>query len=249
VSRLTVLTQNLWGAFPKRDERLATFAERLAALRPEVVALQEVHAEGPSRTQAHELAAKVQGYRTFFAPARMRTDGTAEGIAILARHDARAHAPRALTLDPSDRFEGENQRIVLAVTLEHPEGPIDVFATHLSLSRRARTRTARELLDFVAEVRAASESIAAVLLGDLNATEGEPAVAQIEAEWIDVWRAAHGSARGGTWPAFLPLRRIDYVFAQPGERLRVERCERLPYAGSDHLGVLAELSVQVSGGP
>ncbi len=243
MSALTVLTQNLWGAFPMREERLALFAERVAELRPELVALQEVHADGPTSSQAHALAAQVGGYRAHYAPARVRSDGSAEGVALLVRRDARAHEPRALTLDPSDRFEGQNQRIVLAVTVDHDEGPLDVFVTHLSLSRRARTRTARELLEFVREVREASRSVGAVLAGDLNASPDEPAVELLERDWVDAWRAARGDARGATWPALLPFRRIDYLFAQPSEVVRVEACRRLPYAGSDHLGLLAELRI------
>lgn len=246
VSILTILTQNLWGGFPLREERLSVFAARLAELRPELVALQEVHADGPSSTQAHALAARVDGYRVHYAPAKVRPDGSAEGVALLVRRDARAHEPRALTLDRSDRFEAENQRIVLAATVDHPEGPIDVFVTHLSLSRKARTRTARELLEFVRETRARSRSVGAVLAGDLNASPDEPAVSLLEREWVDAWRAARGEARGPTWPALLPFRRIDYVFAQPSESFRVEACRRLSYAGSDHLGVLAELRLHAA---
>lgn len=245
MSALTVYTQNIWGGVARWPARRELLATRLDALRPEVVALQEVHAASGEleASQAHELAARVGGYKVFFAPGRRAVSGVCEGVALLVRRDARGHDPLALTLDPSDRFEGANQRVVVAATVEHPEGPVDVFATHLSLSRNSRTRTARELLDFAKSVRERSGSIAAVVMGDLNASPDEPAVEAIESEWFDVWRA-RGDAktnRGGTWPAVLPFRRLDYVFAQPSTRVTVGECRRVPYSGSDHLGVYAQL--------
>jgi endonuclease/exonuclease/phosphatase family metal-dependent hydrolase len=177
-----------------------------------------------------------------YAPARDKGSGAAEGVALMFRRDAKSHPPRMLTLDPSDRFEGKNQRVVLAATLEHPEGPVDVLCTHLSLSRVARTRTAKELIDFAHELRGQTKSVAAILLGDLNAEAGEPAVAEIEREWMDAWRTTRGDHRGGTWPALLPFRRLDYVFVQG--LANVETCRRIPYSGSDHLGLFARVHLQ-----
>lgn len=237
MSALTVLTQNVWGGFPRWRERSRLLRERIAALQPEVVGLQEVHKEN-GHTQADEIA--PEGYRVFFAAGRKYGEAS-EGIALLVHCDAQAHEPCALTLDPSDRFEGQNQRMVLAVTIERPEGPIDVFVTHLSLSRRARTRTAAELVAFVERVHNDSHSVASVLCGDLNADPREPAVELLEQQWTDAWRAARGGARGGTWPAMLPFRRLDYVFTRGA--IAVAGCKRVPYSGSDHLGVLARLQV------
>lgn len=236
MSTLTVLTQNIWGGFPRWQHRMPLLRDRLAALLPEVVGLQEVHTED-GRSQAHEIAPK--GYRVYFAPGR-RYGLAAEGIALLVRGDARAHEPRALTLDSSDRFEGRNQRVVLAITIDHREGPIDVFVTHLSLSRTARTRTAAELIEFVDEVHTATRSIASVVMGDLNAEPSEPAVELLQTKLTDAWRATRGEQRGGTWPAVLPFRRLDYVFTRGA--VKVEGCKRIPYSGSDHLGLLARLS-------
>jgi endonuclease/exonuclease/phosphatase family metal-dependent hydrolase len=239
-----VLTQNIWGGFSRWRERCELLADRIAALAPEVVGLQEVHGTADD-SQAHELAERVNGYTVHFAPARTYDDRS-EGIALLVRHDATAHDPLALTLDPSDPYEGSNQRVVLAATIDHPEGPVDVFVTHLSLSRRARTRTASELIDFVNEVQQKSGSIAAVLAADLNADPREHAVELLESQWTDAWRVTRGRELGGTWPAILPFRRLDYVFVRG--HARVENCRRIPYSGSDHLGLLARVRlVRASG--
>jgi endonuclease/exonuclease/phosphatase family metal-dependent hydrolase len=238
MSTLTVLTQNIWGGFPRWRERCELLADRLAKLAPEVACMQEVHGTADD-SQAHEIAERVGGYTVHFAPARTYED-RAEGLALLVRHDANVHDPLALTLDPSDRFEGRNQRMVLAATIDHPEGPVDVFVTHLSLSRHARTRTAAELLTFVRELHERTGSIAAVVGGDLNADPTEEAVEVLEAQLTDAWRAAHGTDRGGTWPAIFPFRRIDYVFVR-GDAASVESCRRVPYSGSDHLGLMARI--------
>lgn len=244
MSTLTVLTQNIWGGFPRWRERCELLADRIAALAPEVVGLQEVHGTVDD-SQAHELADRINGYTVHFAAARTYGE-RAEGLALLVRHDAQPHDPLALTLDPSDRFEGTNQRMVLAATVDHPEGPVDVFVTHLSLSRRARTRTAAELIDFVNDMQQKTGSIAAVLAADLNADPREDAVELIESQWTDAWRVTRGRELGGTWPAILPFRRLDYVFVRGDAR--VETCRRIPYSGSDHLGLLARIRlVRASG--
>jgi endonuclease/exonuclease/phosphatase family metal-dependent hydrolase len=114
--------------------------------------------------------------------------------------------------------------------------------THLSLSWRARARTIKELLGFARRERTRSRSRAAVLIGDLNALPGEEAMRLLESDWTDAWVLAHGSPDGGgTWPWFMPFRRIDYVFLQPASAWHLRACEREPASGSDHLGVVARL--------
>ena len=251
---LLVLTQNAWGQAPGWERRKARLVRKIAELRPHVVGLQEVHAPSAAtgeRSQAHEIAEMVGGYDTYFAPGRVRGSGACEGVAVLCRCDVREHSVESLTLDRSDRWDGESQRIVLCVTIELPVGTVDVFVTHLSLSERARRRTMQELLRFVIRERDRSKSRAAVLMGDLNAHPDEwalGALTRLDAEggpWRDAWRDQHGpKARGGTWPAFLPLRRLDYIFVQPGADWQIESCDRIPFSGSDHLGVLGRLRLR-----
>lgn len=126
-----------------------------------------------------------------------------------------------------------------------PVGPVDVFVTHLSISRRARIRTARELLDFVGHERSRSSGLGAVLMGDLNAKPVEGTITSLEGDdWLDTWKTANGPhCRGGTWPAIAPSARIDYVLVQPSERWRVLGCRREPFSGSDHRGVVASLDL------
>jgi endonuclease/exonuclease/phosphatase family metal-dependent hydrolase len=131
---------------------------------------------------------------------------------------------------------------------------VDVLVTHLSLSRRARHRTISELAAFAARERRRSGSLGAVLMGDLNAQPDEATTAALErcgtaygGPWLDAWKARHGgSARGGTWPAIAPFRRIDYVFVQPPASWEVRGCEIEPVSGSDHRGLLARLRLRAT---
>jgi endonuclease/exonuclease/phosphatase family metal-dependent hydrolase len=217
-----------------------------------VVGLQEVHAPalGDSTGQAGELAALAGGYKAWFAPGRIAASGACEGVALLCREDIEVldHSVEALTLDRDDPFEGASQRVVLRAAIRRGAAIIDVLVTHLSLSRAARLRTVRELLAFAARERRRSGSAGALLMGDFNALPGEEAIGFLrsdaaDAGWLDAWSHLHPRAPGGTWPAGFPIRRIDYVFAQPKDRWTVVRCDRLPFAGSDHLGVAAQLRI------
>jgi endonuclease/exonuclease/phosphatase family metal-dependent hydrolase len=255
---LVVLTQNAWGGAALWGHRRALLARLIRDLQPGIVGLQEVHAPAAAggAGQAGELAALAGGYRAWFAPGRVAASGACEGVALLCREDVEVidHSVEALTLDRDDPLEGHSQRVVLRAAIRRGPAVLDVLVTHLSLSRSARLRTVRELLAFAARERRRSGSAGAVLMGDLNALPGEEAIRHLQGDapdagWLDAWSHLHPRAPGGTWPAGLPLRRIDYVFAQPKDRWTVVRCDRMPYAGSDHLGIAAELRIDADLGP
>jgi endonuclease/exonuclease/phosphatase family metal-dependent hydrolase len=245
---LVVMTQNVWGAAPFREARLRWLVERLRELRPDVIGLQEVHAPDATGagSQAHLIAGLVRGYHVRFAPARLTAGGPCEGVALLCREEPSEHSGCPLMLDRRDWLEGPHQRVVLHARLARPSGLLDVFVTHLSLSRAARARTVPELRAFIARRRFPDG--AALLLGDFNAPPGEPALAGLSDSdpggWVDAWRQAHPSGRGCTWPALLPLRRLDYVFASPPGAWEVKSCDRVAGTGSDHLGVVARLRLR-----
>ena len=244
---LLVLTQNVLGGGPAWPARKHLLARRIRRVAPDVVGLQEVHASsvraGASASQAHELAALVGDgtYHVDFAPGRVADDGACEGVALLCRSGIRERSVESLTLDREDFLDRAGQRVVLCAMLDLPFGPIDVFVTHLSLSRRARVRTMKELMSFTSRERRRSRSVGAVLLGDFNALPGEEALALLGRHWSDV-----GARAGATWPALVPFRRIDYVFVQPHGGWRIVACAREPLSGSDHLGLSARVRLTPS---
>ena len=240
---MIVLTQNIWGGAPFWPSRRRALARRIAALRPDLVGLQEVHSPDPDgkHSQAHELGSLLDGYEAHFQAARIMSSGHCEGVAILSRHPIGARTAVTLSQDRADRLDRLGPRVVMHARVNAPDGPLDAFVTHLSVSRRARARTLPELLRFV-------DGDGAVLMGDLNAGPDEPTIAALEGGgWLDAWKATHPpNARGGTWPALAPSRRIDYIFVWHPGRWRVVACEREPLAGSDHRGVSALLEADRS---
>jgi endonuclease/exonuclease/phosphatase family metal-dependent hydrolase len=250
---MTVLTQNIWGVAPLWMLRRKALASLIAKIRPDVIGLQEVHAHDPigADSQAHELAHLTEGYEAIFAPARIEPSGRCEGVAVLSRHPVIDWQASPLTHDSQDALDRFGPRVVLHALVETPDGLVDAFVTHLSLSRQARSRTVPELLAFATRVRARSSSRGALLMGDLNAKPDEPTIGILEggdgqsgSGWLDAWRSANGpGVRGATWPAIAPYRRIDYVFVQPTDRWVVDSCWRGAVTGSDHLGVVARLGL------
>lgn len=239
---LTVLSLNIWGGGPLWRLRRKALARRIAQLGPDLIGLQEVHARSTSgeASQAHDLADLLADYRVIFAPARIAASGRCEGVALLSRDPVREHSVKTLSQDPRDALDRFGPRVVLHALVERPEGAVDVFVTHLSISRAARSRTVPELLTFA---HSRSPLQRAVLMGDLNAEPSEPSLNALEqAGWLDAWKSAHGpERRGGTWPARAPFRRIDYIFVLPAAARIVRACERAAVRGSDHLGVVARL--------
>ena len=245
---VVAMTQNVWGAapfWPRRRRRLARLIDRS---RPDVIGLQEVLSrEGEGRTsQAHELADLVGGYHALFAPSSPSRAGGGEGVAILSRFPLRDHTVLVLSQNRADRLDRFGPRVVLRALADLPVGLVEIFVTHLSLSHQARARTVGEILEFADSTNQCAKSAGSLMLGDLNATPDDPALGMLtgpEGRWLDVWREANDShRRGETWPAFAPVRRIDYVLAAPRDGWRIDWGQRTGLAGSDHRGVIGRLT-------
>jgi endonuclease/exonuclease/phosphatase family metal-dependent hydrolase len=122
-------------------------------------------------------------------------------------------------------------RRALSVHLGPEAGGLNLLIAHLSLGRKDRQKQ----LDYLA--RLVSHASPTVLLGDLNCGP-------------DALREHGGLGRSGLWvphstpatfPSWAPRRSLDHILATP--QLEVHRVEALPHRLSDHLPVLAEVSV------
>lgn len=244
---LVVLTQNAWGGAPLWTRRRDRLARAIAELEPDVVGLQEIHAPTTrgDESQAHEIAGLLGGYEVIFAPGRVTPGGACEGVALLVRRDLviEDQSSWKLSVDTTDPLDAPHQRVVLRAALRRGV-LVEVLVTHLSLSKKARDRTMRELIVFAAEERRATRSAGAVLLGDFNAGPTEPALSYLEgpAGWVDAWDRANPNDSGATWPAAVPFRRLDYVWVHLGSGWKVTECRRMPIAGSDHVGLWARVT-------
>lgn len=122
-------------------------------------------------------------------------------------------------------------RRAMSVQFGPERGGLTLLIAHLSLGRQDQHRQ----LDYLS--RLVSPNAPTILLGDLNC----------EARFI---REHGGLSRGGIWvphttpvtfPSWRPARGLDHILATP--HVEVHRLETLPHLLSDHLPILAEVSV------
>ncbi|WP_396126851.1 endonuclease/exonuclease/phosphatase family protein [Amycolatopsis sp. FBCC-B4732] len=132
----------------------------------------------------------------------------------------------------------------LRTTVDTPQGPVAVFVAHLP-SVRVRldagfTADGRDAaVERLAAYVAADSAKKTVLVGDFNGTTDDRALAPITARL----RAAQDEAGDGfgfSWPASLPLARIDQIFVGG---VRPVAAWTLPATGSDHLPVAATIAL------
>ena len=132
----------------------------------------------------------------------------------------------------------------LRTTVDTPKGPVAVFVAHLP-SVRVRidagfTANGRDAAaGLLADALDAEPAPRTVLVGDFNGTADDRALAPVTARL----RAAQDDAGDGfgfSWPASLPLARIDQIFVSG---VRPVASWTLPATGSDHLPVAATLAL------
>lgn len=186
----------------------------LAADEPDVITLTELDDE--SRAAAHEALAARYPY-SFGV-------GT---VGIWSLHPLASPQPLDLDL-------GWNR--ALRVTVQAPEGDVDVYLVHAA-SLRPGVQSARDhMLAALADLVRDDPAPRVVALGDFNAATTDPALAPIAAQ-LDRVRPTDGL--GYTWPAAFPLVRIDHVF-QRG--FAVDSSVTRRAGASDHLATLTALA-------
>jgi endonuclease/exonuclease/phosphatase family metal-dependent hydrolase len=272
VDRMTlrVLTLNVWNLEGPSD-RQARMVDGVAALEPDLVALQEVR-----RTAGHDQLAAI-----------VEACGLEAGYHQLDVLDAGPEAARAGTalasrwaptgvegvvLAPG---EGDG-RCALAATVPLPTG-VDLLFMAVKPSWRLdaearRVAEARAIVALEARLRRPAPTIVA---GDFDAAPdsdslryltGRAVVDGHSVRFHDAWEVGGDGGPGHTWTSANPLavpgveelvgqsphgRRIDYVLvgsrdAHPRVAGRVRRCEVVLAAPavSDHYGVLAEIEIE-----
>ncbi|MFD5216945.1 endonuclease/exonuclease/phosphatase family protein [Streptomyces tendae] len=229
---LTVATHNVGADNPDP----AGTAHDLVASGVDVLALEEI-TDGDRSVYEKELAGTypyhtVQG--TVGLWSKLPLSGT-RPIDI-----ATDYGPLADT-KPADVQLAGNRALRTTVTTD--QGPLVVYVAHLGsvrLNPRAgfwtdsRDRNAQAL----GTVLAADRSERVMLLGDLNGTLDDRALAGITTQLDSVQNAA-GDGFGFSWPAKFPVARIDQILVRG-----VEPTDSwtLPATGSDHLPVAAGVS-------
>lgn len=127
-----------------------------------------------------------------------------------------------------------------------PDGPVAVYVAHLPSVRvkfnagftaGQRDRAA----DALGEAIVAEPLHSVVLLGDLNGTMNDRSLASVTSQMRSTQGAA-GDGMGFSWPAGMPMARIDQIMVKGADP---RDSWTLPRTGSDHLPVAARLQLPV----
>jgi endonuclease/exonuclease/phosphatase family metal-dependent hydrolase len=199
---LRIVTLNLWNEQGPLARRMELAAQQLAALSPDVIALQEVRQSAAVSNQAETLAG-VLGMQFHFAVSTPWGGGE-EGLAILSRHPISERGHRELP-----HATEKERRICLYARCETPSGPLDAYTVHLNYRathgqiREDQIVAAEEFLRETPDGR-----IPKVMMGDFNARPDSD-----EIRWLcglrsiggrrvyfqDAWAHLHPREPGYTW--------------------------------------------------
>jgi endonuclease/exonuclease/phosphatase family metal-dependent hydrolase len=266
--RLRVLSWNLWWHHGPWEARLPAILDAVAALDPDVACFQEVWVdEATGDSLAARIAARLGGGFSHVESSRLVIEGVSFGNAVVSRWPITGSE----VLDLPAPSTSEELRTCLRADVETPDGPVQLYSTHLNWrfdESAVRQEQVRAICAFVAA--APARTFPPVLCGDFNAAPdsdeirmltGRMAVPVEKLVFHDAWEVAGDPAdRGTTWSNANPYacldlepdRRIDYVFVgwpKAGGRGHVESCSVVgtePVDGvvpSDHYGVLATIRI------
>ncbi|HWU05063.1 MAG TPA: endonuclease/exonuclease/phosphatase family protein [Streptomyces sp.] len=145
---------------------------------------------------------------------------------------------RLVDIRPEGAGEGWNRG--LRATARTPQGEIAVYVAHLPSVRIApatglASGRRDESAALLGEAIAAEPLDRVILLGDLNGTVDDRGL-----EPVSSLMDPPGPGFAFSWPAKLPVARIDQVLTRSAT---VTRVRALPATGSDHLPVAADLSL------
>ncbi|MFE7271197.1 endonuclease/exonuclease/phosphatase family protein [Streptomyces sp. NPDC057623] len=234
---MRVVTWNLWWRFGPWEARQKAILAELRELRPDIVGLQEVWADG-RENQAEWLAGELGMHWAWApspAPERWRRrigDPTADiGNAVLSRWPVAAQ--RTLRLPaPAEVDDG---RLALFTRLATPAYDIPFVTTHLTSAPQGsavRCRQVTALAEFVARNRGGTP-FPTVVTGDFNAGPDSDEIRLFGGHrtapvvprqvFFDTWQHAEADAPCVTWDRSNPYVpagpepgvRIDYIHVGP----------------------------------
>ena len=266
---LRVATVNVLNDRSRWPERRTLLARELAALSPDVIALQEV-TDPLGHSTADWLGGEMGGYSPYVCP-KAGWGRKWEGIALLSRLPVEHHETIEL---------GGQQRTAQLVRVRVGGRTIVVADADLYWPIGVHAVRVRQVERLLAWVAASEPGAATIICGDFNATPGSPAIALMRRSFASAHEAAHGREPRYTCPTPLVVGgrvrwavtrgllrlftnrpgttwqgTLDYIFVSPGVRVvdcgvildRPSSDDPTLYA-SDHLGLMAILEVPPASG-
>jgi endonuclease/exonuclease/phosphatase family metal-dependent hydrolase len=219
---------------------LERLAEVIKAVKPDLVALQEVDVMVRRSGKVHQASklGELCGLKTFYGPTQ-HFEGGLYGNAILTNLPVSDVLIHPLPYTDATPELTTYPRAAIAVTVTAPDGkPLRFISTHfqhnVETDRVNQSHAINEL--FAAE----GDDLRTILAGDMNAIPGSGPVNVLEAKWQN----AIDEAAAPTVPSQNPTSRIDYIFYRSKEQFQVEETKVIdePMA-SDHRPVFAVLKL------
>lgn len=210
-----VATWNLWWRFGPWEQRAEPILATLRAVDADVIALQEVWAEG-DRNQAADLAEALGGYHHTYA-AKYEFEGVWFGNAVLSRWPIADEGRQDLPTPP-DEDEG---RLVVRADIDGPRGRFSVYATHLHYRLHHGPIRQDQVKAVCAYIRdTAVAGYPAVLCGDFNAAPDSDEIRMLTGK-AAVPRRPWSSGTSGSWsPVRVPVSRGPTTTPTPPSRPR-----------------------------
>jgi endonuclease/exonuclease/phosphatase family metal-dependent hydrolase len=228
------------------DRRLdvGRIADVIAALAPDIVALQEVDV-GRARTggvdQAHAIAERLGMLARFHAA--LRVEEEAYGDALLTALPERL--VKAGPLPGHPRWPGLEPRGALWVALDIGGVELNVVNTHLGLAPAEQMAQARALMgpDWLGHADRLGPTI---LLGDLNVGSRSAVCRCLGHRLTDARCVAHAAGPTATFPSAMPVRNLDHVFVSPGVQVKTLHTPRdaRTRRASDHLPLVMDFELR-----
>ncbi len=221
-TRLRVISWNIWWRFGPWQDRAPAITATLAKVDADIIALQEVWAEGTDNFAA-KLADEL-GYHHVYAPGA-KLNGVYMGNAILSRWPITAPEITALF----GQEDADESRVAIYGEVDGPRGTVPVFCTHLNWMQHhshIRQKQVTDLARFIASKP--KQKIPPLLCGDFNADPHSEEIRMLTGQttcpvenlvFHDAWSFVNPEKSGFTWDnrnpyvakELEPDRRIDYI--------------------------------------
>ncbi|MEX2110578.1 MAG: endonuclease/exonuclease/phosphatase family protein [Gemmatimonadaceae bacterium] len=214
--QLHVLVYNIHaGKDAKGIDNLARVADIIRASNADIVLLQEVD-RGTTRSgnvDQPKVLSLLTGFRSAFGKT-LDYQGGDYGIAVFSRWPISSDTLFILPVEPAqERVGGSREpRGALRTVVEMPGAALLIFNTHIDASREDFYRK-QEMATLLRLARQSISELSTSTLigGDLNAEPGSAVIEMVRASPLrDAW-AECGQGPGLSYPADMPVKRIDYL--------------------------------------
>lgn len=250
---IAAVTLNVYHDRADWPARMPLVVEGLRALRPDVVALQEVLQDEGLPNQARTIADAL-GYDMHFVSVDPAGATRRYGNAILTPHPIQARG--GCRLQPV-----ADGRTVAHARIAIDGAAVDVFATHLHHEQHGSAMRRQQAEGVLAAVDATRDpALPVLLLGDFNASVDDAGLSPLRTRFADAYGVRHGAGAGPPAHAtlnpayFAATARIDHVFVERGRFDVIDAGIVFDTPApdgtwaSDHFGVFAALRVSAGDG-